>query len=288
MPLASRLWAPCAAILVISACLEPGIECLSDAECAVGDRCDLNFRVCVTCDTLNDPNNCGACGNVCPSDPLGERVCSNGSCGLVCKPGYSVCDTHCSDSSSPYSCGGSCSVCNIPQGSGVYNITDAGCCKTADPTDNSCDAFCSWGAGAENCSCRFVCAAGFADCDLDAAAGATSNGCEVPLSTGQSDGQGGFKHCGACDEHCPKYPNQIPSCSGGVCSRTCITNYGDCDGDLSNGCETDLLNTAAHCNGCGQACDGCSNGKCGRLCGPGVMCYPSGSCAYCPEPCCIF
>jgi hypothetical protein len=268
-------------MLLLSACLEPGIECRSDADCTDGNRCDSKYRVCVsTCvDTLSDPNNCGSCGNVCPADPGGEAVCSNGSCALMCRAGYSDCGTQfCNDLSSTASCGGSCVACNIPQASGIYNISSAGCCQTADAADNSCDAFCSRGVGAENCSCRFVCAAGFADCDLDTAAGADTNGCEVQLSAGLPDGQGGYKHCGACNYNCEKLPNETTSCDGGVCQWDCNALTRDCDLVRSNGCETPL-NTNSNCGACGTPCPPpgvanvssptCSTGTCSWSCSPG-------------------
>jgi len=40
-------------------------------------------------------------------------------------------------------------------------------------------------------------------------------------------------------------------CSGGQC--LCKDNFDDCDGDVTNGCET-ALGTNSHCGGCGSAC----------------------------------
>lgn len=51
-------------------------------------------------------------------------------------------------------------------------------------------------------------------------------------------------------------------CDEGVCS--CEVNFGDCDNDLSNGCETTLSEDAAHCGACGSSCgeDPCVDGEC--------------------------
>src|SRR5260221_830777 len=57
---------------------------------------------------LSDPNNCGACGNVC-----GPRfTCSNGDCEPVCNEGQALCEGQCvtlsSDDGNCGSCGNAC------------------------------------------------------------------------------------------------------------------------------------------------------------------------------------
>jgi hypothetical protein len=41
--------------------------------------------------TMSDVNNCGACGNVCPSNH-GTPTCGNGTCGIACDEGFANCD----------------------------------------------------------------------------------------------------------------------------------------------------------------------------------------------------
>jgi hypothetical protein len=45
----------------------------------------------------------------------------------------------------------------------------------------------------------------------------------------------------------------------------CEALHADCDGDLSNGCETDLMRDRSHCGACGTRCESpdcsCDNGK---------------------------
>ena len=56
--------------------------------------------------------------------------------------------------------------------------------------------------------------------------------------------------------------------------RVCPSNYGDCDDDWDNRCETDLYNSAAHCGACGHACPAarphtvavCTAATCGTVC----------------------
>ena len=99
-------------------------------------------------------------------------------------------------------------------------------------------------------------------------------------------------HCGACDTRCPVLPNT----TGGACVASacvaggCSVGYGDCDGDVTNGCETSLTANDAHCGACGRACAvgaACVAGECvcpagqtacaGRCETLGTTCTSSGS-----------
>ena len=60
----------------------------------------------------------------------------------------------------------------------------------------------------------------------------------------------------------------------GACGApTCEPGFADCDGDESNGCETNLWLSDEHCGACGNACathESCTNGTCGAIaCEPG-------------------
>src|SRR5262245_15858434 len=45
-------------------------------------------------------------------------------------------------------------------------------------------------------------------------------------------------------------------CASGVCvAVVCLEGKGDCDGDLSNGCETNLKTSAEHCGACEAPCN---------------------------------
>ena len=53
----------------------------------------------------------------------------------------------------------------------------------------------------------------------------------------------------------------------------CEAGTGDCDGDASNGCETDLTSDSGNCGGCGEVCgtdnttgSACDNGTCALSC----------------------
>jgi len=98
--------------------------------------------------------------------------------------------------------------------------------------------------------CEHRCAAGFADCDGDAA-----NGCEVDTRTT-------LAHCGACDA----------ACATGVC-RDAVCQSPRCDDAVRNGAETDTdCGGAAECPRCalGRRCvagGDCASGECfGGVC----------------------
>lgn len=77
--------------------------------------------------------------------------------------------------------------------------------------------------------------------------------------------------CGSDDCTPCNIPNAIARCdASGACVRaTCTADFDDCDGDESNGCETDLAHDEVHCGACGVACPalpharpGCAGGAC--------------------------
>ena len=86
-------------------------------------------------------------------------------------------------------------------------------------------------------------------------------------------------NCGTCGNACPQasaFPelNMDTQCVDGACQRQCVprsgVQYGDCNGLVDDGCETNLGNDPDHCGACGNACpagpDGarrCINGQCG-------------------------
>jgi hypothetical protein len=102
-----------------------------------------------------------------------------------------------------------------------------------------------------------ACPSGFANCDAN-----NANGCETNIA---SD----INNCGDCDYVCPDPPNGIADCQDGNCIVAgCDPGWGNCDGNTTNGCETDIYTNPNHCGSCGHICDlpnaieGCSGGNC--------------------------
>ena len=193
-----------------------------------------------------DNDNCGACAHVCPPDtgpPLppelkASRTCRGGECNtLGCNSGLGDCNN---DLLEPGSDG----------------------CETNTRTDpNNCGG------------CGSVCAPGevclFGECKC-----LCGSSCFTAINTDPYN-------CGTCGLKCPgdwrslEFTNAAsldpahgrPTCEQGVCGYACSPNWADCDGDIENGCETDLLEDPLNCGGCGVRCDGieghaCVDGEC--------------------------
>lgn len=112
------------------------------------------------------------------------------------------------------------------------------------------------GCVCENGNRTLRCPDGLMDCDLD-----LENGCESDVS---SD----LERCGACDRACPRGGPGVSAvgCTGGACVLTCtpstLAPFGDCDGNLDNGCEAPLWADPSNCGTCGMSCRACDDGAC--------------------------
>ena len=101
-----------------------------------------------------------------------------------------------------------------------------------------------------------ACAEGWGNCDGD-----WTNGCETNLV----DSLG---HCGQCGNDCEASVAHAfgKSCDNGVCNYVgCLDNYGDCNADRRDGCETGALKTDVnHCGSCTNVCKygNCEDGTC--------------------------
>ncbi|MBS2031260.1 MAG: hypothetical protein JST54_25400, partial [Deltaproteobacteria bacterium] len=84
-----------------------------------GSHLDCNHSLADGCevDDLTDLDNCGACGNSCPTPTHGVRGCLSGTCGIAsCAPGYADCDHSAANGcevslNDPQNCGGCGVVC---------------------------------------------------------------------------------------------------------------------------------------------------------------------------------
>ena len=236
------------------------------------------------CETrLDTLTNCGSCGNGCTLANATE-TCSSGTCTLtVCDSGFGNCDGGASNGcetalTALTNCGGCGVTCNLANATescstgtcalGTCNPGFGNCdgdssngCETRLNTLSDCGACgvdCALTNASESCTtgtCSLTaCSSGFGNCD-----GSTSNGCERSLNT--------LTDCGSCGVICD-LPGAGESCATGTCTlSSCAAGFGDCDGSVGTGCETQL-NSASNCGGCGVTCDlanaseSCSTGSC--------------------------
>ncbi len=195
--------------------------------CTVG-QCTAPFADCDNnptngCETnpTTDLSHCGACGMACAARSNAAAACTAGACRYTCNEGFGDCDGDASNGceadlrADPLRCGACTTRCDLANATAACT---AGRCAVA------------------------TCAAGFGDCDGNAA-----NGCET--DTRRSDA-----HCGSCGAVCMGAPNAAPVCIQGSCSLTCTAGFADCDGSAANGCEVNTTAAPTHCGGCGRTC----------------------------------
>ena len=193
-----------------------------------GSNCPTGYADCdgdegngCEVELATDPDHCGTCDIACTVDN-GTGECVAGTCNVVsCAEGYGDCDddpaTGCETDTTT-----SAAHCGSCENGCLYDNAIAICASST----------CSMGD----------CETGYADCDDQDA-----NGCEVSTATSVDD-------CGTCGNACEQRPNSVPLCEGGQCGVLCDEQFGDCDGDLTNGCESDVRTDASHCGSCDTAC----------------------------------
>lgn len=100
-------------------------------------------------------------------------------------------------------------------------------------------------------------------CDLERCDG-VDNDCDARVDEGFML-QSNPDSCGECGRVC-EAPNATPGCVSGECVvQRCLDGFGDCNGDVADGCETSLR-TSTDCRACGVPCEGagasCATGTC--------------------------
>ena len=264
-----------------------GLDNWIDCNGLVDDGCEVEIN--------RDPNNCGACGNRCPEG----TPCLDGKCG--CPSGKIACHGTCIDPrSDDWNCGACDHICETPadacepaQPNSHYGCIDGECGK------KKCDnnfADCNHDFSAANCDgdgCEVEglnttenCGGCGIKCKPHEQCINEGNGyeCAVPCERFGKvlcdfecvDLMSDVKHCGACGAPCQmgnpfglgeRTANVTPTCEKGVCLLKCDPGFDDCNGDPTDGCETNLKIDPGNCGACENACDTaagqpCIEGKC--------------------------
>ena len=111
--------------------------------------------------------------------------------------------------------------------------------------------------------------------------GACDNGlsCCSPLCVDETTDPA---NCGQCGNACGPFPHATAGCAGSQCDiDKCDPGFDNCNGVVSDGCETNTDSDPQHCGSCNKACASdqmCSGGKCVGACGAGGMCPPNQLC----------
>ncbi|MBX3199776.1 MAG: hypothetical protein KF894_16695 [Labilithrix sp.] len=270
----------------------PGLNIVGrciDGKCAL--TCPVGFQDCnglvddgCESNSYTDLENCGACGNVCPTLSNGTRACTGGVCAEECLPPKVWCGTACVNPQSTLAhCGACFNACPAVQPpTGMTQVCRNGecghfeCFATRGDCNNDISDGCeiALNMDPDNCgACGTKCGPGqtcmlradkgnVAMCSCDpheTRCGATS--CADLLSD--------VAHCGACGNRCTATgAHTAANCQNGFCVTECAPGWGDCDGDLSNGCESNLSLNPRHCGACGNRCapeQPCIDGVCAMV-----------------------
>lgn len=249
-----------------------GGTCMASTCGAGTGNCDGNAGNGCETSLSNDPNNCGSCGNVCSFGNASPQ-CSGGSCSLgACVSGFGNCDGNAgngcetplgNDPGNCGACGNGCSFANASAGCSGGSCQFGGCnggfgncdgnagngCETDLSRSlgncGACGNGCSIANGAAICSGGVCgvdsCVGGYANCN-----GLVGDGCESRIDSDPNN-------CGACGRVCSAFGAQSVGCSGSTCTMVCDDNHADCNGNPSDGCETDLT-SPDHCGSCTLVC----------------------------------
>ncbi|XP_024398285.1 uncharacterized protein [Physcomitrium patens] len=196
-----------------------------DAGCPSGYKDCGYSRGCKSA-VKSDVKNCGNCGVKCHSPSNATPVCSNGVCGYRCKQYFKDCDKRKDNG------------CEVAIRTDVKNC---GRCGKVCPQFKNAVSQCREGR------CTSKCMPGYSDCNNDM----VKDGCETFVMGSDGD------NCGKCGSKCAfnQYPFGVYGCTAGKCQLIqCYRGMTDCNGNITDGCETNTYSDLNNCNGCGSVC----------------------------------
>jgi|APLak6261679142_1056127.scaffolds.fasta_scaffold00540_1 hypothetical protein len=222
-------------------------------------------------DLQTSASHCGACNQACTLTNAVPK-CEAGGCAIErCVAGWTDLD-HVASNGCEYPCTPSDAGVEVCDGldNDCNGVVDDGFNLVNDPTNcGQCNLVCSvpgtsvatYACVARVCAIG-TCAPGRGNCNQSYA-----DGCEVDLG---SD----LNHCGLCGVACTT-PNATPVCAAGQCGvAQCNPGFGNCNGQVADGCEVNTNLSVANCGACGNQCSAanatssCSNGSCAFTCQP--------------------
>lgn len=255
--------------------------CMTNSQCSNPATCQGGLCVCPSAasycsgfcvNALTDLNNCGNCGNRCPTPTNATASCGGGRCGGVCNAGFDNCDNRFDNG---------CET-NIRESQSHCGMCDRACTAGLQCVQGTCLSRCSnnflYCSGScidgqtdmNNCgSCGRACVGGqrCVGGACTCASGQMFCGGSVCINTLTDP-----TNCGFCSMICSNTlgPHQVRTCVSGTCGVACESGWTDCDGNASNGCETNSQTDPMNCGRCGRSCKGpravCTSGACDVNC----------------------
>ena len=229
-----------------------GTPCSKNSDCPsgiclpLGNGTNVCTTSCATASTCVSGWTCGAMlgqtSNVCQCTPTAE-VCDgkDNDCDGIVDDEPAV-DQAC------VSRNGTGQVCVA--GMCVCGLTCGGTC--VDPKTNTSNC----GACGNVCATNASCTAGQCACPAN----------QLPCNGACVNEATDTNNCGGCGKACSTNPDATAAtCVAGSCGNICTSGYADCDGNVANGCEAQILGTdATNCGACGRSCGGqtCQGGLC--------------------------
>lgn len=176
----------------------------------------------------------------CGSDTNAPMPCSGGM--LTSSTGTATCVT------APV-CTGTMRVCHNDGANGCdtdisNDIKNCGGCAMKCPLPPHGDPVCTDSTcGVTNCETTYK------DCN-----GSADDGCEIDTARDPNN-------CGSCGNKCAGGANGNAACVAGKCLIVCNAPYLDCNGDPSDGCETNTDADTQNCGSCNNVCPTPANGS---------------------------